>query len=697
MHTAPKRWPKRDAAFWEEIPFFRILLPFIGGIAMYDAAPQLISGPLLTALVSLLLVGLGILSQVRRFGSGYLALRFVTFTCFLMLSGYGIAGMADVRNRPNWVETQTDTSLRVLLRVTQEPKPTAKTWRLQTEALAVLHSTTSRPVQGGVVLTVFKSSAACPYHWGDTLLVANALQVHQPARYPFGFDSRQFYGRKNSYHQLLLPEREVWIAGKHLPAQDGWVRRMNQWAMVTLDRNVADSDTRALLQAMLLGNETSFDPDLRKTYADTGVIHVVAISGSHLATLFMMFFFIPLLVRGLWGRRLQYILGFIAIWLYVMLAGAPPSAIRAAVVFTLLAASILLNVRHHTINTLLAGVFFILCVQPMWLYAVGFQLSVLAVLSIVLLYPHVRKLVVVQQPVLRVLWNAVAVSFCAQVLVAPLSVYYFHNFPLLFLLSNLVAWLLVGIIALFGGIGVLVFAWAPVVSKGIGSLTAVFVQAFNHFIQYMQSLNPPAAQHLYLSLPELLLWYGLIGSVALACIHRRTWAVFATGSCTAALLALSILNQITARQQDRLVVYPASQVPLADQLHGIRATPLLTVVPEDTLGGSQKAVRTGYRAWRVNSLVARQTVYRIAGKTVVVYTDSANQFVAPVPFPVDVLLVARPLKGLLPTALQAAFRPKMLVVGGGNSRWRVEAWADSCKSLRQPFHATTLQGAYVMN
>ncbi|RYD53084.1 MAG: ComEC family competence protein [Sphingobacteriales bacterium] len=696
MHTAPKRWPKRDAAFWEEIPFFRILLPFISGIALYDAMPEAVSGWLIVGAIASLLLGLGILSQVRHFGSGYLLLRFAVFISFLALAGYGVAGIADIRNRTDWVGHQTDSSLRLLLRVTQEPKSTAKTWRLETEALAVLDTTTFRPASGGVLLTVFKSSAACPYQWGDTLLVANVLQLQNRPQYPFGFDSRRFYGRRNMHHQVLLPEREVLLSGRHAATQDGLIRRMNRWAMVTFDRNVTDPATRALLQAMLLGNETSFDPDLRKTYADTGVIHVVAISGSHLATLFLVFFFIPLLVRGVWGRRLQYSLGFIAVWTYVLLAGAPPSAIRAAVVFTLLAASILLDIRHHTINTLLAGVFFILCFRPMWLYEVGFQLSVLAVLSIVLLYPHVRKRVMVRQPVLRVLWNAVAVSFCAQVLVAPLSVYYFHNFPVWFLLSNLVAWLLVGIIALFGGIGVLLFAGAPALSRSIGDLTTVFVQAFNAFIRLMQALNPAAAQHLYLSLPELLLWYGLIGSVAIGCIHRRTWALFATGGFTMALLGISIASQLTAHQQDRLVVYPANQVSLADHLHGTRATPLLTVVPEDTLGGALKTVRTGYRAWRQRPVTVRNAVWRIAGKTVVLYTDSANRFAAPLPFPVDVLLVARPLKGLLPTVLQAAFRPKVLVVGGGNSRWRIQAWADSCAALHQPFHATPLHGAYVL-
>ncbi len=689
------QWPRRAAWFWEEIPVFRLLLPFIAGIALYDTFPQRLSLPMALAAVTLLLASLWILNRARRLSGAYLALRFLNVILLLAFAGYGLSAAHDVRNRADWVGKVADEKGALVVCIRQVPKETPKTWRMETEALLAFDTLRAQPISGKILLTVFKTDSLCPYGVGDTLVIPSRLEAHGGPAHPFGFDARRFYNRQNNYHQLALPVDSVMIRGKQEPRAASLVARMNRWAMDALARHVADGDTRALLQAMLLGNESDFDPEIRKTYADTGVIHVVAISGSHLATLFLAFFFIPYLVRGVWGRRVQYSLGLIAVWIYVLLAGAPPSAIRAAVVFTLLAGSILLDVRHHTLNTLLVGVLLILCVEPMWLFTVGFQLSVLAVLSIVLFYPHLQRLVVVRNPVLRVLWNAVVVSFCAQMLVAPLSVYYFHNFPLAFLIANLVAWILIGIIALFGGIGVLVFAAAPSVAGGIAAGTAFFVRLFNRFIRVVQDWNPEALAHLQLSFGELVLVYLLLTLLAIGLLHKNKKAFFGAGLTLAVLLGFSIQNQHAALQQDRLVVYSKSGVLVADHFRGKTFQPLFTDLPEDSLKAA-KTTRTGFRAWRRGGAADTSAVQHISGKTVLFYRDSANRFDVPLPFPIDVLLIARPLKGLSPAGLQAAFRPRMLVAGSLDKRWRILAWKDSCKALGQPFHATLTDGAYVL-
>ncbi len=689
------QWPKREAAFWEEIPVFRLLLPFVAGIVCYDAFPQKITPTAALITAAGLLTTLFVLNRFRRFTGGYLALRFCNLMLLLGVVGYGLAAAHDVRNRADWVGNLPPGQGALVLRIEKPPKATAKTWRIETEALAAFDSLHKQPVSGKIMLTVFKSDSVCRYGLGDTVVIPNRLEAHSGPSHPFGFDARQFYNRQNNYHQRALPENEVLILAKQVPQAQSLVARMNRWAMGALNRHVADADTRALLQAMLLGNEAEFDPEIRQTYADTGVIHVVAISGSHLATLFLAFFFIPYLLRGVWGRRVQYSLGLVAIWAYVLLAGAPPSAIRAAVVFTLLAGSILLDVHHNTLNTLLMGVLLILCVQPMWLYAVGFQLSVLAVLSIVLFYPPLRRIVVVRNPVLRVLWNALVVSFCAQILVAPLSVYYFHNFPAAFLIANLVAWVLIGIIAMFGGIGVLIFSALPPVAQGIAAATAFFVQLFNRFIRGVQGWNPESFRHLQLSFIEMLLVYLLIALAAIWLIHQNKKAFFGAGLTLAALLGISIQNQYTALRQDRLVIYNKSGILIADHIQGKNFCSLLADIPEDSFKMA-KITRTGFRAWRKTKASDTAAVQHISGKTVLVYRDSANRFAAPIDFPIDILFLARPLKGLSPTQLQAAFRPRMLVVGSLDKRWRVLAWKDSCRAIGQPFHATPTDGAFAL-
>lgn len=688
------KWPKREAGFWEGIPFFRLTLPLIVGILLYDAFSQkpFLQLPILAVAASLLLV---VLFVLHHFRGRYPILHFLNVSLFLALSGYGLSAANDVRNRADFIGNIAPRQGTLLLQVIGAPKTTAKTWKMEAKTLFLLDTSgKAKPASGKILLTVLQDDSSCPFRIGDTLLApAEKLQPHSGPTNPFGFDARRVYGLQNNYYELFLPTEKVFLCGRQPLSERSLTLRMNSWAMDVFQQNVADTDTHALLQAMLLGNADSFDPDLKRTYADTGVIHIVAISGSHLATLFLLFFFIPHLVRGPWGRRLQYTLGVSAVWLYVLLAGAPPSAIRAAVVFTLIGVSVLLNMRHNPLNTLLAGVFFILCFQPLWVFAIGFQLSVLSVLSIVLFYRHVRRWIPVKNWILKVLWEAVALSFCAQILVAPLSVYYFHNFPLAFLLANVVAWILLGLVAMYGGIGILIFYPWPAVSKGIAEVIAGVVRIFNQFIRFLQELNPTSLGHLQLSFPELLILYLLLGATAALLIHRNRKAFFIAGTSLAALLGFSVFHQFHTLQQERLVVYGNSNALLADHFHGRYFQPLF----KDSNWKVLETTRTGYRAWRKNSQALNSNPIKIiAGKTVLIYADSANHFESPLDFPVDVLLLSRPLKGLSAAHLQSTFRPKIIVAGGDQKRRWVQSWQDSCKALRQPFHATPIDGAYVL-
>lgn len=196
----------------------------------------------------------------------------------------------------------------------------------------------------------------------------------------------------------------------------------------------------AVVAAMTMGDRSGLTRELRQSYAASGASHVLALSGLHLGVIYGLLSLIFVHRRM---RVLGQVLAMVAIWAYAALVGMPPSVLRSATMLTIFAFVVLTGRRQVSLNTLAFAAVVQLVVSPLSLWDVGFQMSFLAVLGIVMLNMRLSN---VETPacigrwrVIGWVWSLVKVSLAAQLAVAPLSMYYFGTFPCYFLLTNLVA------------------------------------------------------------------------------------------------------------------------------------------------------------------------------------------------------------------------------------------------------------------
>lgn len=196
-------------------------------------------------------------------------------------------------------------------------------------------------------------------------------------------------------------------------------------------------DEYGVVAAMTLGDKSALTRDMREVYAQTGAAHVLALSGLHLGIVYMLF---ALLVVGRRWRMVLQVLALLGIWAFVFLVGLPTSVVRAAVMLSVYALLALGHRARMSVNVLAFTAMAMLCWNPLALFDVGFQLSFLAVLSILLFYPLLESVFRPQtlqaHRLLRWLWGMGSVSLAAQVGVAPLLAYYFGQFSPWFLLTN---------------------------------------------------------------------------------------------------------------------------------------------------------------------------------------------------------------------------------------------------------------------
>ena len=211
---------------------------------------------------------------------------------------------------------------------------------------------------------------------------------------------------------------------------------------ILLDRmynSGVDGDAYAVVAAMALGDKSALTHELRDTYSVSGASHVLALSGLHLGIIYCMLWL--LLPHRRWPAVSQTII-LIVMWLYVLLVGMPVSVVRSAVMLTVYG---LLSISHRnkmSVNALAFTAIVMLMWNPEWLFDIGFQLSFMAVLAILLFVPVFEDVFsakyLQEHRLVRYVWGLVAVSVSAQIGVAPLLAYYFGRLSTYFLLTNFI-------------------------------------------------------------------------------------------------------------------------------------------------------------------------------------------------------------------------------------------------------------------
>jgi competence protein ComEC len=345
------------------------------------------------------------------------------------------------------------------------------------------------------------------------------------------FDYKKYCRLKHIFSQLYLKENEYSIV-PHTETKSALtiLNSLRKKILAVIIQWVPSKSENSLLEALLVGFTDDLDPVLLKSYADAGVIHIIAISGLHLV-LICHFLQIVLSQKGQnkFVRWIRLSVMIVCLWGYSLLSGASPSVIRAAGMFslTLFARNIF---RETTLyNILAASAFLLLCFDPFWIFDTGFQLSYAAVLSLGLFSKPIRDLLPLQNKILRTLWNATSVSIAAQILTTPISIYYFNRFPTYFLVANLLA---VPLSSLILAGGILLCVCNPVHPLGqlIGWILGMLISVLNGFIDHLSKLPGAVVANLRISLTGVILLYAIIFcSYHLVKYRRKMWLFVGLG------------------------------------------------------------------------------------------------------------------------------------------------------------------------
>lgn len=696
---------------WHQAPFIRLLLPLIGGIVLAFYLPIALWGriaPLLFLLMLPVSVWLAFRKHLSVFSVRFAA---VWVSGLLFFLGYSLSYWQDARHQSNHVQAylQANTKQTYLARVAETPKLKETTMRTELELVALLDSAgKASPLQGKIIATFRLDTFSAQLQYGDGLFLQTDLKRIGSPDNPHGYDAAAYYRLRNVYHQCFLSS-DYWQPMPALNAGSGWKKTMLQWReyLVSIFEQHLSvyPNELAVATALVLGDKNQLSSDLRNAYTDTGATHVLAVSGLH----------VGLIAMGLGGllQRLrrkknmerkpvgEAVLLLIAIWFFALLTGASPSVMRASAMFSFVTLSATIGRKISIYNTLAASAFVLLCLQPTALWDIGFQLSYLAVLGIVYLHPLIYKKIYISNTLGDYIWNLTAVSLAAQVATLPISLFYFHQFPVYFWLSGLVVIPLATVIMPLGLL--LLFLDAiPVLGTILGQLLYGSIALMNAGVFMIQQLPLSVVEGFWLQAWEMWLWYAVIFFILIAIATRKMrWIIV---SCTFVLfLSMAMLwKTMESTSQTKMVVYKVYKGSLVDFIVGRKAYTLadslhnsptqLQFIHQNNLwaqGVRQKKVLTLYQDSIHNDFIYLNHlgIGQFIEKRFAILSPNllAQQLAANQPLALDYLFLSGNAKIKDLSDLDLLFNYKSLVFDASNSPYRLALWRRQCMEEGIPF------------
>lgn len=260
--------------------------------------------------------------------------------------------------------------------------------------------------------------------------------------FPFEFDEARYAESKGWTFRLWCWNWEkVWSGA--IPIRWQLYGRIDEWP--------ASDRTKGFYKALLLGLKTDIASSDKSDFSDAGLVHILAVSGLHVGLIaWMLQFVIGGLLPKKW-RRTQVVLVISGLWAFAWIAGLSSSVVRAALLFSLIQLARFGDRDSRTSEAVWMAGFIILAFDPDALFDLGFQLSFMAVFGIVYGHSQVQRLFFSELKFIkRRIYEALSVSFWAQLATTPFTLFYFHQFPNYFLLSNLLLLPLIPILLCVG-------------------------------------------------------------------------------------------------------------------------------------------------------------------------------------------------------------------------------------------------------
>ena len=684
------------------MPFVRLLIALVTGILL-----QWYTGFSLTMLFAVTIVVLIALLWFRLFIPGLqYKLQWLRGSCILLLfmaAGAMVTYTKDTSHHPQWIGKQYQPTTKVIVTLEEPLVEKAKSFKALASIQSIDINNQWNSAKGNVLLYFKKDSTMAALHYGDQVVIYKTFQPISNSGNPGAFNYSRYCAFQDIYFQVFLSAKDYAVLpNTHANKLQQFLFSIRTKVIETMEQYIPGKTEQGVAEALLIGYRDNLDKELVQSYSNTGVVHIIAISGLHLGLIYGLLVWLMLPCKNKrWYRIARPVVVLSVLWLFTLAAGAAPSILRSAVMFTFIVLGESIGRKTNMYNTLAASAFCLLVFNPFFLWDVGFQLSYTAVLSIVAFMKPVYHWFYFQNKLLDMVWKLNSVTISAQLLTLPLILYYFHQFPNIFLVTNFVAVPLSSFIV-YAELILLVVAPFSWLAAWVGKFTGLCVWLMNRFIQQMDVLPFALTDGIKLSVAQAILLYVFIFAFVIWLLQKSAKALLVSLATLAVFFATKSADMIQHRQQQKLIVYNIPQHSAIDLAEGNHAH---FIGDTDVLNNPflhnfhLKPARIQYR---INPTKNKPVSFiqdhfiQSAHTKIILLSKALPHVKGKEKIPADVIILSKNPPVYI-SRLQEVFQFKQIVFDSSNPLWKIERWKKDCDSLHLRFHSVPEQGAFEMD
>lgn len=698
---------------WKQYPFVKLLIPLCLGILA-----NIFLFPFLCFTFTYLLIFYILTVIILTIASVYISYRFrwipgFLISVFMFFLGFTLIYTHNELNDENHFSKITNDKSFYQIKVTEPVEVKQNSVKVIANVVGCKPNNLWQKCNGSLILYFEKDTLSGKLNYGDLLLIYSSLQEIQSPRNPHEFNYKRYLSNKNIYYQAYLKTRFWKKINSH---QGNPVKAFATGLRARLQKIFEDNGMQgreyAVISAILLGQTDKIDPELYKDYSGSGALHVLSVSGMHVGIIFLsLTFFLSFLEKIKNGKLIKALLLLIAVWFYALLTGLSPSVIRAATMISFIIIGKALKRDSDVVNILSASGFVILCFNPNLLLEVSFQLSFLAVLGMVLFYDIFYNLWLPDNKIIEKLWEVTCVSISAQIITTPLALFYFHQFPNYFFLTNIVVFVFAGIV-MYAGIFVILVSFIPYLSVLSAKILVWMIYAMNESIGFIEGLPLAVSRGINFKFIEATLLYLILISILYAFANRSKKLVFAFLFVLLFMEGFHFYDSLKIAKQRKFIVYSIAKTSALEFYNGKKQLLLAdsTLINDDKKIGFHIQNNRILNGIKTNNIINISNDYpesefqlekhrnflQFLDKIIVIIDNKQRYNELKDKITVDYLILSKNCNMSIVDLLKV-FKPKMLIFDSSNKLWRTDIWEAECSLVQLPFYNVLKSGAYMVD
>jgi competence protein ComEC len=553
--------------------------------------------------------------------------------------------------------------------------------------IALVNQIDNKNCSGKIMLNFKNNCLDSHFQIGTRLRLFTPIIPHKPPLNPDQFDYGKYLATKSILAQAYVEKSQFSV--QHQLVKDAFYYSdvFRSKILLGLQKAHFKSVELNVLAALILGQQQDISQDIVRDYQMAGAIHILSVSGLHVGFIVIFLgFILNWLPKTKWVGYFKLAFILVSLWGFAFIAGLSPSVIRSVTMFSFVAIGLHLKRQTNMFHTLLVSLLMILLFEPSFLFDVGFQLSYLALFFILWLQPLLGSIWEPEYQITKYFWDILTVSFAAQIGTLPISIYYFHQFPGLFFVTNVIVIpFLSAIMAL--GLGLMILVLFGMTPLFLVRIAERLIYVLNYIIHKIASFDQLVIKEIPINILLVLCLYTFLIAV-IVYFKKPSYQKLAFAFITIILIQGSFFyTRWTNQNKNELLVFNIKKATLIAERNGNN----VVVYTNSTLGKNNpiQPYITANFSKVIKKKALPKLMYALNKKIVLI--DSSRAY--PKNTKPDILLLRQSPKINLNRIFQTC-KPRLVIADASNFKSYVSLWKATCLKEKISFHNTYEKGFY---